>query len=269
MSRLDRLHVTPGDKFRLDDFDPADKSVAPGDKAETAEKCGKLEERIGDLQELFFADHRRALLIVLQGMDTSGKDGTVRHVMHLVSPLGVRAVPFKKPNETELAHDYLWRIHSQVPAKGEVVIFNRSHYEDVLVVRVHGYVPEKQWRKRYAQINDFERMLVENGTVILKFFLHISKDEQRKRLQARIDDPTKRWKFQLGDVDERKLWKEYREAYEEAVEKTSTEHAPWIVVPADYKWVRNYVVAKTVVDTLEGLDMKYPDPPDLKGVVIE
>lgn len=254
--------------MNLDDFDPADTDAAPGDKKETAKKQEELEQRLGELQELFFADHSRALLVVLQGMDTSGKDGTVRHVMHGVSPLGVRAVPFKKPTPLEQDHDFLWRAHLQTPGKGEIVFFNRSHYEDVLIVRVHGWISKDECRRRYEQINDFERMLVENGTLVLKFFLHISKDEQRKRLRARIDDPTKRWKFQLGDLDERKLWDDYRDAYEKAIEKTSTKHAPWIIVPADHKWVRNYVVAKTLVKTLEGLDMKYPDP-ELKGVVVE
>lgn len=268
MSDLDRLRIPPDDKFRLDEFDPADKDVAPGDKEETLEKSAKLEERLGELQELLFADHSRALLIVLQGMDTSGKDGTVRHVMRGVSPLGVRAIPFKKPTPIEHDHDFLWRAHAQTPATGEIVFFNRSHYEDVLVVRVHGWIDEKECRRRFDQINDFERLLVENGTVILKFFLHISKDEQRKRLRARVDDPTKRWKFQFGDLDERKLWSEYRQAYEAAIANTSTKYAPWIVVPADHKWVRNYVVAKTIVETLEGLDMTYPNP-DLKGAVVE
>ena len=268
MSRLDRLCVAPDEKFRLDDFDPADKDVAPGDKAETAEKQDELEQRLGELQDLFFADHSRAMLVVLQGMDTSGKDGTVRHVMHGVSPLGVRAIPFKKPTTLELDHDFLWRAHAQTPGKGEIVFFNRSHYEDVLIVRVHGWIDEKECRRRYEQINDFEKMLVENGTIVLKFFLHISKDEQAKRLRARVDDPTKRWKFQLGDLDERKLWDEYLQAYEAAISHTSTKHAPWIVVPADHKWVRNYVVAKTLVETLKSLDMQYPEP-DLKGVVVE
>lgn len=268
MSQIDRLRVAPNEKFRLDDFDPADESVAPGNKEETAEKLEELEQRLGELQELFFADHRRALLVVLQGMDTSGKDGTVRHVMHGVSPLGVRAVPFKKPTPPEIDHDFLWRAHAQTPGKGEIVFFNRSHYEDVLIVRVHQWIDEKECRRRYKQINDFEQMLVENGTIVLKFFLHISKDEQRKRLRARVDDPTKRWKFQFGDLDERKLWDDYRQAYEAAIENTSTKHAPWVVVPADHKWVRNYVVAKTIVKTLKNLDMKYPDP-DLKGAVIE
>jgi PPK2 family polyphosphate:nucleotide phosphotransferase len=268
LASLDDLRIAAGKDFSLDDFDPEDTSVAPGDKDETLEKCAKLEEKLGELQELFFADHSRALLIVLQGMDTSGKDGTVRHVMHGVSPLGVHAVPFKKPTPPELGHDFLWRAHAQTPAKGDTVIFNRSHYEDVLIVRVHGWIDEKECRRRYDQINDFERMLVESGTLVLKFFLHISKDEQRKRLRARIEDPTKRWKFQLGDLDERKLWSEYRDAYERAIEKTSTKHAPWTIVPADHKWVRNYVVAKTIVNTLKELDMQYPDP-DLKGVTVD
>jgi PPK2 family polyphosphate:nucleotide phosphotransferase len=268
MSRLDRLRIAPDEKFRLGDFAPADKDVAPGDKAETAEKLDEFEERLGELQELLFADHTRALLVVLQGMDTSGKDGTVRHVMHGVSPLGVRAVPFKKPTPLEQDHDFLWRAHAQTPGKGEIVFFNRSHYEDVLIVRVHGWIDADECKRRYDQINDFERMLVDNGTLVLKFFLHISEEEQGKRLRARVDDPTKRWKFQLGDLDERKLWNEYQRAYEAAIAKTSTKHAPWIVVPSDHKWARNYVVAKTLVDTLKSLDMKYPDP-DLKGVVIE
>ena len=268
MTSLGDLQVHAGKHVSLDDFDPADESVAPGDKAETGEKLEKLEQRLGELQELFFADHTRAMLVVLQGMDTSGKDGTVRHVMHGVSPLGVRAVPFKKPTPIEQDHDFLWRAHLQTPGKGEIVFFNRSHYEDVLIVRVHNWIDADECKRRYEQINRFERILVDNGTLVLKFFLHISKEEQGKRLRARVDDPTKRWKFQLGDLDERKLWDEYQEAYESAIEKTSTKYAPWIVVPSDHKWVRNYVVAKTLVDTLKSLDMKYPDP-DLKGVTVQ
>ena len=252
--------MKPGAKVDLRKFDPDDTSLAAGDKEETVAKSDKLCGKLDDLQELMFAEHKHKLLIVLQGMDTSGKDGTVRHVMQGVSPQSVRAVPFKKPTESELEHDFLWRVHAQVPATGEIVIFNRSHYEDVLVVRVHELVPEKVWRKRYGQINDFEKMLTETGTTILKFFLHISRDEQRERLQARIDDPTKRWKFQHGDIEERKLWDDYQKAYEDALEKTSTKWAPWTVVPANRKWFRNYVVAKTVVDTLENFDMEYPQP---------
>jgi PPK2 family polyphosphate:nucleotide phosphotransferase len=257
---MKKLQVKPGDKVDLRKFDPDDTSLAPGDKDETNAKSDKLCVKLADLQELLFADHKHKLLIVLQGMDTSGKDGTVRHVMRGVSPQSVRAVSFKKPTQPELEHDFLWRVHAQIPATGEIVIFNRSHYEDVLVVRVHELAPEKIWRKRYGQINDFEKMLTESGTTILKFFLNISKDEQRQRLQARIDDPTKRWKFQHGDIEERKLWDHYQKAYEDALEKTSTDWAPWTVVPADKKWFRNYVVAKTVVETLQDFDMKYPQP---------
>lgn len=258
MASLKRLRVRPGAAVRLKDFDPDDTRFAPGDKDETLARSDKLTDRLGELQELLFAEHQRKLLVILQGMDTSGKDGTVRHVMRGVSPQSVRVVSFKKPADVELAHDFLWRVHTQVPAAGEIGIFNRSHYEDVLVVRVHNLVPEDVWRKRYRQINDFERMLAETGTVILKFFLHISREEQRERLQARVDDPTKRWKFEHGDLNERKRWDDYRAAYEEALEKTSTSHAPWMIVPANKKWLRNYIVAKTMVETLEKLGMKYP-----------
>ncbi len=228
----------------------------------------KLTDKLGKLQELLFAEHKHKLLVVLQGMDTSGKDGTVRHVMRGVSPQSVRAVSFKKPTQAELEHDFLWRVHANVPASGEIVIFNRSHYEDVLIVRVHELVHEKIWRKRYDQINDFERMLAESGTTILKFFLHISNEEQRQRLQARLDDPTKRWKFQHGDIEERMLWNDYMKAYQDALEKTSTQWAPWTVVPADKKWVRNFVVAKMIVETLDDFGMKYPQP-DLKAEKIK
>ncbi len=257
---LDSLRINPGSRVRLRDFDPDDKSFVPGSKEKVAELSADLQKRIGELQELLYAEHRRKVLVVLQGMDTSGKDGTLRHVMSEASPQGLRVYSFKKPSEVELDHDYLWRVHAQVPAKGEIVVFNRSHYEDVLVVRVHSLVPENVWRKRYEQINDFERMLTESGTTIIKFFLHISPDEQRERLQARLDDPTKRWKFQHGDLDERKLWDNYMAAYEDALARTSTKDAPWYVVPANRKWVRNYVVANVLVRTLEKLKMKYPAP---------
>ena len=265
---MKQLQIKPGQKVSLRDYDPSDASLARGDKAKTNEKSDRLEGRLGELQELLFAESKHRLLIILQGMDTAGKDGTIRHVMRGVSPQSVRAVPFKRPTETELAHDYLWRIHPHVPGNGEIVIFNRSHYEDVLIVRVHELVPEAVWRKRYDQINEFERMLSETGTTILKFFLHISREEQRKRLQARLDDPTKRWKFQMGDLQERKRWADYTRAYEDALEKTSTKWAPWTVVPSDKKWFRNYVVARTIVDTLQSLDMKYPEP-DLPSKTVE
>jgi PPK2 family polyphosphate:nucleotide phosphotransferase len=264
----DLAELLAGPKVRLDDISPDDIGLAPGNKLETVAKSEKLQKRLGGLQEVLYAEHRHKVLVVLQGMDTSGKDGTVRHVLDDVSLQGVRVTSFKKPTETELDHDYLWRIHAQVPGAGELVIFNRSHYEDVLVVRVHDLVPEKVWRKRYRQINDFERALADCGVLILKFFLHISKKEQLERLQQRRDDPTKRWKFQHGDIEERELWGEYASAYQDALRETSTNCAPWYIVPADHKWYRNYVVAKILVDALEGLDMKYPAP-DLSGEVIQ
>lgn len=244
-------------------------TTASGDKTKTQERTAKLVERIGELQELLYAEHKHKVLIVLQGMDTSGKDGTVRKVLRETSPQGIRVVSFKKPSETELDHDYLWRVHANVPARGELVVFNRSHYEDVLVVRVHSLVPKSVWKKRFDQINAFERMLTDEGTTILKFFLHISRDEQRERLQARLDDPTKRWKFQHGDLEERKLWDDYMRAYEDVLEKTSTSYAPWTIVPADRKFMRDFLVAGAVVKALEKLKMSYPEPPDTEGVRIE
>jgi PPK2 family polyphosphate:nucleotide phosphotransferase len=267
MTAMKQYRIRPGQKVSLRDYDPDDIGRFD-DKHDVKKKAEKIEERLTALQELLYAEHEKKVLIVLQGMDTSGKDGTVRHVMDGFNPQGVRVASFKSPTETELAHDFLWRIHPQVPASGEIVVFNRSHYEDVLVVRVHGLVPEPVWRARYAQINDFERMLHESGTLLLKFFLHISPDEQKKRLQERIDDPTKRWKFEHGDLAERKLWNEYEAAYEEALAATSTKHAPWYVVPANTKWYRNYVVASVVAEAMGKLDMQYPQP-DLDGIVIE
>lgn len=264
---MKRYRVDPGEKFDLAEYDPDDTSPVKGGKREGEKASEMMRERLGELQDLLYAERRWKLLILLQGMDTSGKDGTIRHVMGGIDPLGVRVVSFKKPSEEELDHDFLWRVHAKVPARGEVAIFNRSHYEDVLVVRVHDLVPEKVWRKRYGQINDFEEMLAKNDTVIMKFFLHISKEEQRQRLQERIDDPKKRWKFQRGDIEERKLWDYYMEAYEESIEKTSTDFAPWYVVPSNAKWYRNYVIGSILVKRLEALKMKVPDI-DLKGVVI-
>jgi PPK2 family polyphosphate:nucleotide phosphotransferase len=259
--------VDPGSKVQMKDFDP-DATPLCGDKAKGKQQCMALEERLGDLQELLYAGHRHKVLIILQGMDTSGKDGTVRHVMSGVSPAGVRVVSFKKPTEEELDHDFLWRVHAKTPASGEIAVFNRSHYEDVLVVRVHELVKEKVWRKRYEQINAFEKTLAASGTLILKFFLHISKAEQRKRLQERIDDPKKHWKFQHGDIEERKLWDDYMEAYDDVLEKTSTKHAPWYVIPSNAKWYRNLVIGNVIVEALESLKMEYPNV-DLSGEVVE
>ena len=260
--------VKPGTEVDLTKIDPADVHLATDGKSAAKKKSAATQERLGELQELLFAARDRNLLIVLQGMDTSGKDGTIRHVMGGFNPQGTRVAGFGKPTAEELDRDYLWRIHRQVPAKGEIVVFNRSHYEDVLVVRVHELVPKSVWKKRYDQINAFEEVLAESGTVILKFFLHISKDEQRARLQARIDDPTKRWKFQHGDLEERKFWGEYRQAYEDALTKTSTALAPWYIVPADQKWYRNYVIGAVVAEALEALDLRYPEP-SIPDVTVE
>lgn len=268
---MKRYRVKPGDKIQLSDWKADDKGGFNGDKKDEAQELlEKLNGELEALQELLFAERKRKLLIVLQGMDTSGKDGVIRHVFDGVNPQGVRVASFKVPTQEELDHDYLWRVHKQTPGKGEIVIFNRSHYEDVLVVRVHELVPETVWKNRYAQINEFERMLAEEGTTILKFFLHIDLEEQRERLEARLHDPTKQWKFNLGDLGERKLWPEYTSAYQDVLNKTSTEWAPWYIVPANRKWYRNLVVATVLVDTLKDFQMAYPQPKDdLSGVVID
>ncbi len=262
--------VEQGTEVDLAARDPRDGSWFGGDKSASQRSLMRLTKRLGGLQELLYADGRHKLLVVLQATDTGGKDGTVRSVFRHVNPVGVRVAAFKKPSTVELAHDYLWRVHQQTPGTAELVIFNRSHYEDVLIVRVRELVPRSVWEQRYAQIAEFEKRLVEEGTTIVKFFLHISKDEQRRRLQARLDTPTKHWKFSSADLAERALWDDYVAAYDAALSRTSTEEAPWYVVPADRKWYRNLVVAKVLVDTLERLGMKYPGlDPDAAGVVIE
>jgi PPK2 family polyphosphate:nucleotide phosphotransferase len=229
-------------------------------KNEGRKQLLELNHRLEELQELLHAEHKHKVLIVLQAMDTGGKDGTIRHVFEGVNPQGVRVASFKKPTPEELGHDFLWRVHKQVPGRGEIVIFNRSHYEDVLVVRVHDLAPKGVWSKRYDHINDFERMLVDEGTTILKFFLHIDLDEQKERLQARLDEPNKRWKFNPADLEERKLWPMYVKAYEDAISKTSTDWAPWYVIPANRKWYRNLVVGTVIIEALEDLNMRYPKP---------
>jgi PPK2 family polyphosphate:nucleotide phosphotransferase len=267
---MERYRVKPGSQINLSQWDPNGKSSFAGDKGEAKEALQALNERLEALQELLYAEDKHKVLVVLQAMDTGGKDGIIRHVFEGVNPQGVKVASFKVPTEEELAHDYLWRVHKQAPGKGEIVIFNRSHYEDVLVVRVHNLAPPEVWGRRYAHINEFERVLAEEGTTILKFFLHISLDEQKERLQARLDEPHKRWKFKLGDLEERKLWPEYMRAYEDVLSKTSTEWAPWYIVPANRKWYRNLVVATILVETLEGLGMSYPQPEEgLDDVVIE
>jgi PPK2 family polyphosphate:nucleotide phosphotransferase len=216
--------------------------------------------RLEALQERLWVQRTRSLLVVLQAMDTGGKDGTIAHVVGAMNPAGVRVAAFKQPTEEERAHEFLWRIDRQRPAPGEVVIFNRSHYEDVLVARVHGLVPEEVWRARYEQINAWEAGLVAGGTAIVKLFLHISYDEQRRRLLDRLEDPDKRWKFQEGDIDERNLWADYQGAYEDAIQRCSTEAAPWYIVPADHKWYRNWAVASIVGEILVAVDPRFPDP---------
>ena len=263
------LRVDPDKKFKIADYDANDTSAFDGDKKDGEARLEKLRQKLIPLQELLYAEHKNKVLVVLQGMDTSGKDGTIRHVFEGVNPQGVRTVAFKVPSSEELDHDFLWRVHAKVPAKGELVVFNRSHYEDVLVVRVHELVPKEVWKKRYEQINEFESFLAGTGTTILKFFLHIDKDEQKERLEARLADKTKQWKFSKGDLAERKLWDDYQQAYEEAIDKTSTKVAPWHVVPANKKWFRNVAVSELLVDALKKLNMKYPEPEDLSGIIVE
>jgi PPK2 family polyphosphate:nucleotide phosphotransferase len=247
-----------GRGFDLRRFDPAANPFSLGDKARDRAAVEALAAELDKLQDVLYADKRFKVLVVLQGTDTSGKDGTIRSVFALTSALGVRAVGWKAPNEEERAHDYLWRIHRQVPAAGEIVVFNRSHFEDVLVPVVRGWITKAEVRQRFEQINDFERMLCENGTVILKFFLHLSKEEQRLRLQARLDDPTKHWKFAVADLDERKRWDEYQVAYSDMIAATGTAWAPWTIVPSDSKTHRNLMIATAVTEALGGLKLRYP-----------
>jgi len=255
-----RYLVPPGKNINLSDWDPQSTPAWKSDKDAAEKRILELNNELEALQELLFAQGKHKILIVLQGMDTSGKDGVIRRVFEGVNPQGVRVASFKVPTAPELARDYLWRVHQQVPGRGEIVIFNRSHYEDVLVVRVHNLVSSEQWKLRYDHINHFEQMLVEEGTTILKFFLHIGADEQRERLLARLDEPAKRWKFNPGDLEERKLWDEYQKAYETVLSKTSQDGAPWIIVPANRKWYRDLIISAVLVDTLKGLKMEYPQP---------
>jgi PPK2 family polyphosphate:nucleotide phosphotransferase len=251
--------VSPGRKVKLSAIDP-DSKGAQGDKSSAEAKTASFVAKLGDLQYLMYAENRRSLLICLQGLDAGGKDGTVRHVMGAMNPQGTRVHAFKVPSALEASHDFLWRVHEQVPARGEIVIFNRSHYEDVLVARVHSLVPKDVWSKRYDLINDFEKNLVEGGTLIAKFFLHISKDEQLRRFKQRLSDPKRHWKISEADYTERKLWPEYMAAYEAALSRTSTQAAPWFVIPADHKWFRNLAISKILLDLLRSLDMKTPAP---------
>ena len=250
------LRVEPGSKVSLRDHDPSETFGHSRDTADEDLAAGV--KRLAALQDVLWAEANRSVLVILQGIDAAGKDGTMRHVMGAFNPMGVKVSSFKAPTEEELAHDYLWRVHQRVPGDGEIGIFNRSHYEDVLVVRVHDIVPKDVWSRRYDQINAFERTLADEGTTIVKFFLWISKDEQRERFQARVDDPTKRWKFRKADLDERRHWDAYVEAFEDVLSRCSTEWAPWYVIPATRKWFRNVAVAEILADTIGDLKPQYP-----------
>lgn len=267
---ISEYRVEPGSKVKLGKLDTrATPHWDSDDKDGGRARLLELNDRFEALQELLWAEGKNRVLLVLQAMDAGGKDGTVRHVFDGTNPTGVKVASFKRPTDKELAHDYLWRVHPHVPGNGEFVIFNRSHYEDVLVVRVMDLVPENRWKRRYEHIVNFEQMLADEGTTIVKVFLHISKDEQKERLQARLDEPDKNWKFEEGDLVPRAQWDDYSKAFEDVLEKTSTEDAPWYIVPADRKWYRNLVISEILIQTLEGLDMQYPEPaPNLSEIVI-
>ncbi len=260
--------VPPDTRVNLSDYDPASTGNYRS-KDETKEELERKVERLRELQEVLWAEGKHTLLVVLQAMDGAGKDGTIEHVMHGVNPQGCQVTSFKVPTAEELSHDYLWRIHKAAPRRGYIGIFNRSHYEDVLVVRVHNLVPKEVWQQRYEQINHFEKLLAAAGTTILKFFLYISKEEQKERFEARLRDPQKNWKFSMGDVEERGYWDDYMRAYEDALSRCSTPWAPWYIVPANHKWYRDLVVSQIIVESLEKLDMHYPPPlPDADTIVI-
>lgn len=263
------LRIDPGSKVRLKDFDPDHHDNPYPDDPKLADTLAKDLKRMAALQERLYAEHRQSLLVVLQAMDAGGKDGTIKHVMSGLNPQSCRVASFKKPAGAETDHDFLWRIHHVAPGRGEIVIFNRSHYEDVLVARVHKLVPKSVWKDRYEHINCFEKALIDSGTQILKFFLHISQDEQRERFQARIDDPTKHWKLSDADFAERELWGDYMEAFEDVLNKCSTEWAPWHVIPANRKWFRNWAVARTIVEKLKEMDPQFPPPSvDVSKIVL-
>lgn len=269
MPALHAFRVPQGDAFRLSHIDPGDKRFLEGSADTQRRRLDRLADELDQLQNLLHAEGRRKLLLVLQGMDTSGKDGTIRWVFSRTSPLGVRVAAFKAPSDEERAHDYLWRCHAVVPRSGEIAVWNRSHYEDVLVPFVEGWIDDEEVQRRYRQINDFERLLSETGTVVVKCMLHISKGEQKERLQARVDEPAKQWKFAMGDLEVRKKWRPYQHAYGKALRATSTAHAPWYVIPADSKRHRNLVVAHLLIHTLKGMDIRTPPAdPALRGLKV-
>jgi PPK2 family polyphosphate:nucleotide phosphotransferase len=259
MNLSDKLAIQPGTKVKLGEFDP-DETLGWTKGQKIEKSLRKALARLDDLQYVLFAEKKRSLLIIFQAPDAGGKDGTIRHVMSGVDPQGCRVTSFKSPSDEEAAHDYLWRVHKAVPAAGEIGIFNRSYYEDVLVARVHGLVSKHVWSRRYEQINQFEKYLSENGVRILKFFLHISKKEQKKRFLDRRDEPDKRWKISQSDFNERKFWDDYTAAYEDALTLCNTPEAPWYVIPANRKWFRNLAVSHVILETLESMHMKFPHP---------
>lgn len=268
MVSLSPYRIEPGSHLDLQTIDP-DETGFWTTKELAKEGLKAIRKRISDLQERLYAENRQSLLVVLQAMDTGGKDGTIRNVFSGVNPQGVQVHAFGTPTEEELEHDFLWRIHRRAPERGMITIFNRSHYEDVLVVRVKNLAPPEIWQQRYEQINEFEHLLARNGTRILKFFLHVSADEQKARLQARLDDPEKHWKFRKGDLDDRALWSDFQQAYTDAITRCSTDHAPWFVIPANHKWARNALIAEIIEQTLLEMNPQFPPPEDgLDQVVI-
>ena len=268
--RMKIYRIRPGAKVKLADYSADGETELAGDKDRGIAQLESLKNDLRQLQRMLYAERRHRLLIVLQGMDGSGKDGTVRNVFSGIDPHGLRVVSFKSPTPAELDHDFLWRVHQEVPARGELTIFNRSHYEDVIAVNVKNLAPKPTWEKRYTHILNFEQLLVDEGTTILKFFLHISRDEQRRRLQARLANPEKHWKFNPEDLADRRLWPAFATAYEEVLTRTSTDIAPWFIVPANRKWYRNAIIATIVRDTLAKLELKFPKPAwDLNGVTVE
>ncbi len=270
MAKFEKYLVKPSSKFSLKAFKPADRSERGDSKVEDQAELARLSIEINEIQNILYAQAEHKVLLLLQGMDASGKDGTVKHVFSECDPLGIRLASFKGPTEDELARDYLWRVHTRVPKKGEITIFNRSHYEDVLIVKVHDWIDNKECKQRYQQINDFERMLTETGTIVIKCFLHISKEEQKERMYERLNEAHKTWKFNPNDLSERALWPQYMEAYEDALRATSTEHAPWYIIPADSKTNRNLLISKILLETLQDLKLKYPPVPDeYKSIVVE
>jgi PPK2 family polyphosphate:nucleotide phosphotransferase len=268
MGKFDRYLVKPDGKFSLDDIKPDDRSERGDSKTEDQAELARLSTEINALQDILYAQNKHKVLLVLQGMDASGKDGTVKHVFSECDPLGIRLASFKGPTEEELAHDYLWRVHSKVPKKGEITIFNRSHYEDVLIVKVHDWIDDKECKRRYEHIKDFERMLTETGTKIIKCYLHISKEEQKERMYERLNEPDKTWKFNPNDLNERDLWPKYMKAYEDALKATSTKDAPWYIVPADSKTNRNLLISRILLETLSDLDLSYPPVPESYKTIV-